>query len=179
MGPDSRALILGYRGQLPRIAPDVFVAPGAVIIGDVEIGAGASVWFGCVVRGDVHFVRIGARTNVQDRSVIHVTHTGIPTLIGEDVMIGHGCLIHACRLDDRCFVGMGAVVMDEARVETGAMVAAGALVTPGKRVPSGQLWAGRPARHLRDVTPVERAEWPELIEHYAGLAAEYRAALSV
>jgi carbonic anhydrase/acetyltransferase-like protein (isoleucine patch superfamily) len=119
-------------------------------------------------------VRIGERTNVQDGCIVHVTRTGIPTVIGAEIMIGHACVIHACTLQDRCFVGMGAVVMDEAVVETGAMVAAGALVTPGKRIPAGQVWGGRPARYLRDVRPEESAEWPDLVAHYVDLAAEYR-----
>ena len=101
-------LLLPYRDQRPRVAPTAWVAPGASLIGDVEIGPEASIWFGCVVRGDVHFVRIGERSNVQDGTVIHVTHTGIPALIGREVMIGHGSVIHACTLSDGCFVGMGA-----------------------------------------------------------------------
>ena len=169
-------LLLRYRDQRPRVAPTAWVAPGVSLIGDVEIGPEASIWFGSVVRGDVHFVRIGERSNVQDGTVIHVTHTGIPALIGREVMIGHGSVIHACTLADGCFVGMGAVVMDEAVVETGGMVAAGALVPPGRRVPAGQLWAGRPARYLREVRPEESAEWPGLVQHYVDLAQEYRQA---
>jgi carbonic anhydrase/acetyltransferase-like protein (isoleucine patch superfamily) len=174
MPPDP--VILPWRGTLPRVDPQAFVAPGATVIGDVEVAAGASVWFGAVVRGDVHFVRIGARTNVQDASIVHVHHQGIPALIGAEIMIGHACVIHACTLEDRCFIGMGAVVMDEAVVETGAMVAAGALVPPGRRVPAGELWAGRPARLQRKIRPDEHAHWRHLVDHYEKLAAEYRAA---
>jgi carbonic anhydrase/acetyltransferase-like protein (isoleucine patch superfamily) len=173
----ERALILPWRGVRPRVAPTAFLAPTATVIGDVEIGADSSVWFGAVVRGDVHHVRIGARTNVQDRTVVHVTHTGIPALLGDEIMIGHACVIHACTLESRCFVGMGAILMDNAVVETGAMVAAGALVTPGRRVPAGELWAGTPARFVRKVRPEEHAEWQHLVEHYAALAAEYRSSL--
>lgn len=175
MPPDSGPRLIPYRGQLPRIAASAFVAPGASVIGDVEIGPEASVWFGAVVRGDVHHVRIGARSNLQDGTVVHVTRTGIPALIGTEVMVGHACLIHACTLEARCFVGMGAVLMDEVRVESGAMVAAGALVPPGRRIPAGQLWAGRPARYVRDVREDETASWPDLVQHYVELAAEYRA----
>ncbi len=169
-------LLLPYRGRRPRLAADVFIAPGASLIGDVEIGAGSSVWFACVVRGDVNVVRIGAGSNLQDGSVIHVSRReGGRTTIGDHVTIGHMALIHACTLEDGSFVGMRAVIMDEAVVESGAMVAAGALVTPGKRVPSGQLWAGSPARFLRDLKPDELDLITYLSEHYAKLAAAYLA----
>lgn len=144
------------------------------MIGDVWVGEGASLWFGCVVRGDVCHVRIGARTNVQDGTIIHVTHTGIPTLIGQEVMIGHRCVIHACTVESRAFIGMGATLMDESVVESGAMVAAGALLTPGKRAKSGELWGGVPARRLREVTAAEQEEWVHQVEHYVGLATTYR-----
>lgn len=173
----ERALILPWRGVRPRIAPSTFLAPTATVIGDVEIGPDSSVWFGAIVRGDVQPIRIGARTNVQDGTVVHVTHTGIPTLLGDEIMIGHACVIHACTLESRCFIGMRATLMDEAVVETGAMVAAGALVTPGRRIPAGELWAGTPARFVRKVRPEEHAEWEHLVDHYAALAAEYRASL--
>ncbi len=174
----EQPLILPWRGTRPRVAESAFVAPGATVVGDVEIGEQSSVWFGAVVRGDVQPIRIGARTNLQDRTVVHVTHTGIPTLLGDEIMIGHACVLHACTLESRCFVGMGAILMDEVVVESGAMVAAGALVTPRRRIPAGELWAGMPARFVRRVRDEEHAEWRHLVEHYAGLAAEYRAALS-
>ena len=166
-------LTLPYRGILPTIAPDVWVAPNAAVIGDVVIGAGSGVWFACTIRGDVNEVRIGSRTNIQDGTVVHVSGDGQGTYIGDGVTIGHMAVIHACTLGDGSFIGMGAVVMDDAEVETGGMVAAGALVTPGKRVLSGQLWTGRPARHTRDLTPEEAAYIPESARRYAALAAEY------
>ncbi len=177
MAPDGglSGLLLGYRGARPRLAPDVFVAPGAAVIGDVEVGSESSVWFGCVVRGDVCHVRIGARTNIQDHTVVHVTHTGIPTLIGDEVTVGHRCVLHACTIEDGAFIGMCATVMDEAVVESGAMVAAGALVPPGKRVRRGELWGGVPARCLRSLRADELALWPERVSHYVELAASYRA----
>lgn len=168
--------ILPYRGTLPRIAPDAFVAPGAVVIGDVEIGSQASLWFGCVARGDVNWIRIGARSNVQDGTVIHVHHAGPATAIGAEVTVGHGCIIHACTLGDRSFIGMGATVMDGVVVEPEAMIAAGALVTPGKRVPSRELWAGAPARFLRPLRPDELDSHREQSQLYVDLAAEYLAA---
>ncbi len=170
--------MLPYRGCLPRLAPDAFVAPGATLIGDVELGAQASVWFGCVVRGDVQQVRIGARTNFQDGSIIHVSREGLPTLIGVEVTIGHGCIVHACTLEDRAFVGMGSVILDGAVVASEGMLGAGSLLSPGKRVGSRELWLGRPARFVRPVSDEERAVLDEQNRHYVELAAEYRAALA-
>jgi len=163
-----------YRDQLPRVAPDAFVAPGAALIGDVEIGPLASVWFGCVVRGDVHQIRIGARTNVQDGTIIHATRDRFATLIGEEVTIGHRALVHGCTLEDRAFIGMGATVMDGATVESTAMLAAGALLTPGKRIPAGQLWTGTPARYARDLSADEIAVHAEQNLLYVELGREYR-----
>lgn len=169
-------LLLPYRGQRPELAPDVFLAPGATLVGDVRVGPASSIWFGCVVRGDVCRVRIGARTNLQDGTIVHVTHTGLATEIGDEVTIGHRCLLHACTIEERAFVGMGATVMDEAVIETGGMLAAGALLAPGKRVATGELWGGVPARFLRALEPAERAVWAERVQHYVELAAEYRSA---
>ncbi len=160
---------------MPTISPKAFIAPGAAVIGDVEIGAETGVWFGCVIRGDVNIIRIGERTNIQDGTVIHVTrHTG-PTIIGSGITIGHSALLHACTLEDDCFIGMRATIMDGAVVESGAMVAAGALVTPGKRIPKGQLWAGNPARYFRDLTKEEQAFIPVSAENYVKHAREYLA----
>lgn len=167
-------LILPFRGQTPRIAADAFIAPTAAIIGDVEIGSASSVWFGCTVRGDVHRIRIGERTNIQDGSVVHVTKDKFSCTIGSDILIGHLALIHGCVLEDGCFIGMKATVMDGAVVEARAMVAAGALVTPGKRVKAGEMWAGSPAKFVRALTPEELAGFKHATTHYAQLAAEYR-----
>ncbi len=168
------ALILPYRGVTPRIAAGVFIAPNAAIIGDVTIAAGASVWFSCTIRGDVNRIDIGARSNIQDGTVIHASYRKAPTVIGADVLVGHMATLHACTIEDGGFVGMGAIVLDEAVVETGALVAAGALIAPGKRVTRGQLWAGRPARYVRDVTEEEAAFNRWSIDHYRQLADEYR-----
>ena len=173
--------ILPYRGEyhpggiVPTISPKAFIAPGAAVIGDVHIGEDSGVWFGCVIRGDVNSVRIGSRTNIQDGTVIHVTrHTG-PTHIGSNVTIGHSALLHACTLEDACFIGMRATIMDGVVVESGAQVAAGALVTPGKRIPAGQLWAGSPAKYFRDLTPEDTAFIPISAENYVKHAREYLA----
>src|SRR5687767_13817637 len=162
-GRMAGANLLSFGGKAPRIDPQAFVAPGAQLIGDVEIGAEASIWYNCVLRGDVNRIRIGARTNIQDGSVVHVDspkpghEEGHPTLIGADVLIGHLAMVHGCILHDRAFVGLGAIVMDGCEIESDAMLAAGAMLTPGKRIPSGQLWAGRPAKYNRDLTPEELA----------------------
>ncbi len=165
--------IIIHHGVTPTIAADCFVASTAVVIGDVVIGKQSSVWFGCVLRGDVHAIRVGDRTNIQDGTVVHVTDGGLGCYIGSDITIGHGAILHACTLQDGSFVGMGATVMDGAVVETGAMVAAGALVTPGKVVKAGELWGGSPARMLRRLTAEELAGFPESAHHYAELAATY------
>lgn len=177
----QNALLLPYQGEYspeivrPRVDASAFLAPGAAIIGDVEIGAESGIWFGCVVRGDVNRIRIGARTNIQDGTVIHVTRDTGPTTIGSDVTIGHAALLHACTLEDACFVGMRATIMDDVVVESGGWVAAGALLTPGKRVPSGELWAGSPARLFRKLTEEEQRFIYESADNYVRLAREHKA----
>ena len=171
-------IILPYREILPKIAPSAFIAPSATVIGDVEIGDEAGIWFGCILRGDVNIIRIGARTNIQDGTIIHVSKDGQGTFIGDDVTIGHMVLLHACTLQSGCFIGMHATIMDDCVVETGGMLAAGALLTPGKRIAAGQLWAGSPARPLRDVGEAERAVIARTIPRYVGLAREYRDAIT-
>ncbi len=116
------------------------------MIGDVELGAGVGIWFHCVLRGDTNLIRIGARTNIQDGTILHVNAGKLPCLIGDDVTVGHAAIVHACTLEDRAFVGMGATVLDGAVIEDGGMLAAGALLTPGKRIGRNELWAGSPAR---------------------------------
>ncbi len=170
------ASILPYKGIWPKIDPSAFVAPGASIVGDVEIGARSSVWFDCVLRGDVNVIRIGTESNIQDGTVIHVTGTnGQGTHIGDGVTVAHSALLHDCRLEDGCFIGMQACVMDRAVVETSAMVAAGALVTPGKRVPRGELWSGRPAKLLRPLSDAELAEIDRIRGVYVRLSRDYLA----
>ncbi len=165
--------ILPHKGILPKIASGVFIAPTATIIGDVEIGEDSNIWFGCVVRGDVNVVRIGERTNIQDGTVVHVNRKKWGTYIGNDITIGHMALIHACTLEDGCFIGMHATVMDGCVVEEGAMVAAGALVTSGKRVGKGELWAGSPAKLLRPMNENDRESFATTAPHYVRLAHLY------
>ena len=179
------AKLIDFEGKSPRIDPAAFVAPGARLIGDVEIGPEASIWYNCVLRGDMNLIRIGARSNLQDGTVIHVDPPrpggppeGFPCLIGEEVLIGHMAMVHGCTLQDRAFVGLGSIVMDGCVVEGDAMLAAGAMLTPGKRIPSGQLWAGRPARFVRELRPEDLAGMKMGVAHYVALAKRHAAALS-
>ena len=172
------ALIKPHHGKVPRIDASAFVADNAVIIGDVEIGAKASIWYAVVLRGDTNAIRIGAGTNVQDGTIIHVNHEregalGTRAEIGADVTIGHMALLHACTLEDGCFIGMRACVMDGVVVEGAAMVAAGALITPGKRIRRGELWAGSPAKLLRQLSEKEIAYFAYAARHYRDLAASH------
>jgi carbonic anhydrase/acetyltransferase-like protein (isoleucine patch superfamily) len=170
------SVILTYEGAAPRIDPTAFIAPGAVLVGDVIVGPEASIWYGCVLRGDVASITIGARANVQDGTIVHVSRKNGPTVIGEGAMIGHRAVIHACTLEPGAFVGMSATVMDKAVVEGGAMVAAGALITPRKRVPAGELWAGAPAKLLRALSDEEAAYIPDSVAHYVRLGQAHRRA---
>lgn len=166
-------LILPYKGRLPTIHDSAFIAPNAVIIGDVEIGANTGIWFNCVVRGDMNEIRIGANTNIQDGTIIHVDSRTYPTRIGDSITVGHMCLLHACTLEDGCMVGMQATVMDGAVVEHGALVAAGSLVPPGKKVSAGEVWAGSPARRLRQVGDRDKDMLEYIWSGYVDLAQEY------
>ena len=164
--------IMPFHGKVPQIHDSAFIAPGCRIIGDVEIGPDASIWYNCVLRADVNRIVIGARTNVQDGTVIHcdspdpANPDGFPTLIGEDVLIGHMAMIHGCVLEDRAFVGLSATVMNGCVIESDGMLAASALLSPGKRIASRQLWAGSPAKHLRDLTDAALAEMQEGVRRY-------------
>jgi carbonic anhydrase/acetyltransferase-like protein (isoleucine patch superfamily) len=168
-----------YRNQLPRLGSRAYIDPAAIVIGDVEVGDDASLWPCTVARGDVNFIRIGARTNVQDGAVLHVTHDGpytpggFPLVIGADVTIGHGAILHACTLEDVCLIGMHATVLDGARVCRHAMVGAGALVTPGKVVGTGELWLGNPARCVRRLSDREIEQLHYSAQHYVRLKNEY------
>ena len=167
-------MIRDFKGKNPVIDETAFIAENAVIIGDVTIGRDTGIWYGCVLRGDVNDIKIGERTNIQDGTVIHVSSTTQGTYIGDDVTIGHMALIHACTIGDRAFIGMQACVMDDAKVEDEAMVAAGALVTSGKIIPSRQLWAGRPAKYVRDLRDDEIDFLKFSAERYVRLSKEYK-----
>lgn len=166
--------ILPFMGRMPAVDAGAWVAPTAAIIGDVTLGEGASVWYNCVLRGDVMPIRVGPRSNIQDGTVVHVTRQLAETVIGADVLVGHSCMIHGCTLMDHAFVGLGAIVMDGCVVEPDGMVAAGALLTPGKRVGPRELWAGRPAKFVRLLSDEEVARNRAGAAGYVRLAAAHR-----
>lgn len=174
-------LIYPYDNFRPRIAASAWIAPTAIVIGDVEIGENVSIWYGCVLRGDGNRIVIGAGSNIQDGSIIHVNSEpggsrGAPghvCEIGADVTVGHLALIHACRLENGAFVGMKACVMDGAVIEGGSVVAAGALVTPNKRVRRGELWAGSPAKPMRSLSEAEIADFASTAPYYVKRAQSF------
>ncbi len=174
-GSTRHGLLLPYDDHSPSIAPDACIAPTAVLIGDVSVGAGSCVLFNCTLRGDVNFIRIGAQSNIQDGTVIHVSRNGSGTTIGDRVTVGHSVLLHACTLEDDSFVGMGATVMDDSIVEGGAMVAAGSLVTPRKHIRRGELWAGRPARLWRAMDPARLERNSHTWNNYYRMSRKYLA----
>jgi len=170
----SGPLLLPYGGILPTVAEDAFVAPGAVVIGDVEIGSQSSVWFNVTIRGDVAPIRIGDRSNVQDNSVLHVD-AGTPCVIGNDVTIGHGAIVHACTVEDGVLIGMGAVVLSRARIGAGALIAAGAVVGEDAFVEPGAVMMGVPAKPRRIMDQTEREKLMDNARRYVAGSARYRA----
>jgi gamma-carbonic anhydrase len=170
--------IITLNGHTPRIHDTAFIAPGCRIIGDVEIGEGASIWYNCVIRADVNAIRIGARSNIQDGSVIHCDGLpGFATIIGEDCLVGHMAMLHGCMLHDRGFAGLGTIVMDGCVIESDAMLAAGAMLTPGKTIPSGEMWAGRPAKLMREIDAAGQMGNRLGAVHYVHNAQRHRAAI--
>lgn len=164
-------------GITPRLGRDVFVAPNASVIGDVVIGDESSIWFGTVVRGDAFPIRIGARTNVQDNAVVHITGGKAATTIGDDVTVGHLALVHGCTVGNRCLIGMGSIVLDGAVIEDECLIAAGALVPPGMRVPARSLVMGRPGKVVRALTESDLAHIRDAAAVYVAHAREYVAEL--
>jgi gamma-carbonic anhydrase len=168
------ASILSYRGVSPKIHPSVYIAEGARIIGDVEIGKECSIWFNAVIRGDVNYIRIGEQTNIQDSSVLHVTHTTYPLIVGKGVTVGHNAVLHAARINDYCLVGMGAIILDNALVGPYALVAAGAVVLENTVIPEGVMAAGIPAKVVRTLSGEERNFLVKSAQNYVGYAATYK-----
>ena len=173
-------MLIGYKGLLPKLQEDVFIAPTASVVGDVEIGKDSSIWFGTVVRGDVHSIKIGARTSIQDLSMVHVTHfkgddksTGNPTIIADDVTIGHKVMLHGCHIKDRVLVGMSATILDGAVIGEDSIVGAGALVTKNKQFPPRSLIMGSPAKVVRRLSEEEIAELSASAMRYVGFKNEY------
>jgi carbonic anhydrase/acetyltransferase-like protein (isoleucine patch superfamily) len=166
--------ILPYRGKFPEIDESVFIAEGAVVIGDVVIGRDSNIWFNAVIRGDVNYIRIGERTNIQDGCILHVTTEKYPLIVGNDVTVGHGAILHGAIIRDKCLIGMGAVVLDRAEVQSYSLVAAGSLVRQGFVVPEGTLVAGVPAKVVRELTEEEKKAIEESAIHYVELSREYK-----
>jgi carbonic anhydrase/acetyltransferase-like protein (isoleucine patch superfamily) len=166
-----------YQDRWPKLGERVFLAPGAMVVGDVELGDDVSIWFGAVVRGDVNRIRIGAGSNLQDGVVVHVTHETHATSIGAGVVVAHSVVLHGCTVEDGALVGIGARVLDGAVVEAGAQVGAGAVVAPGQRVPAGHLALGVPARVRRPLSDEELRTIGEIRDRYVALKERYRAAL--
>ena len=169
--------IYSLDGITPKVAPDAFIAPGAAVVGDVEIGSETGIWFHCLVRGDINIVRIGARTNIQDGTIVHVDSGEFATYIGDEVTVGHNAVIHACTLKKRAFVGISATVLDGAVIEEGGVLGAGGLLTPGKVIGRNELWVGSPAKLVRVMSDEERKRFDRNAEVYRQLAARFRAGL--
>lgn len=163
-----------HKGVWPTFDGQVFVAPGAKVIGDVTIGHGSGVWFNTVIRGDDTYIRIGRHTNIQDGSVIHVQWSTHPTVVGDYVTVGHNVILHGCTVGDHCLIGMGAIVLTGAEIGEGSIIGAGAIVTEGKKIPPGSLVVGAPGRVIRAVTDQEAAAIRESARHYHEKISNYR-----
>lgn len=170
-------MIQKFEDIQPRIHASVFVAPSAWIIGETEIGEGSSVWFGSVIRGDVNYIKIGERTNIQDLSMLHVTNREAPLpaplVIGDDVTIGHRVVVHGCTIGNRCLIGMGSIILDRAVIEDDCMIGAGSVVTPGTKIPAGHMAFGSPAKIIRPLREDEKQMLVLSAAHYRHLASLY------
>ncbi|WP_010518437.1 gamma carbonic anhydrase family protein [Croceivirga radicis] len=168
-------LIKTVNGKTPVWGADCFIAENATIVGEVSMGSQCSVWFNAVLRGDVHFIKIGNKVNVQDGAVIHCTYQKSPTTIGNNVSIGHNAIVHGCTIEDNVLVGMGAIVMDDCVLESNSIIAAGAVVTKGTRVPSGTIFAGMPARKIKEVSPeLSRGEIDRIANNYVKYSSWFK-----
>jgi carbonic anhydrase/acetyltransferase-like protein (isoleucine patch superfamily) len=167
-------MIRPFKGRFPEIDPSAFIADSAEVIGDVVIGENSSVWFGSVVRGDVYYIRIGARTNIQDGSVLHVTNGRHATILEDEVTVGHRVTLHGCYVERNSLIGIGAILMDEVRIGERSLVAAGSLITPGTIIPARSLVMGSPARVKRPLTDEEAANLDYFWKNYVALSSEYR-----
>lgn len=167
--------IIAWQGYQPRLAAGVFLASGAVVIGQVSLAEDVNVWFNTVIRGDVNTITVGARTNIQDNTTVHVTSKTSPTVIGSDVTIGHNAVIHACTIEDLCLIGMGSTILDGAVIRQGSFVAAGSVVTPGKIMPPGMMIMGSPAKPVRELTEQEKIFLHTSARDYVKTAQSYLA----
>lgn len=168
-------MIRSYRRRLPQIAASAYIDESAVVIGDVQIGEDSSVWPGVVIRGDVHYIRIGERTNIQDGSVLHVMRDQHPLVLGDNVTVGHGALLHGCTIESRCLIGMGSIILNGAKIGAGSIIAAGTLVTEGAVVPPGSLYMGHPGKLRRALTAEDQASIDNYAQRYVEYKETYRA----
>ena len=166
-------MIKYFENKQPRLGKNVYISETAMVIGDVTLGDEVNIWFGAVLRGDMHYIKIGNRTNIQDNSVVHVTTGVSPTNIGNGVTVGHGAIIHGCTIEDDCLIGMGAILMDDAVIGAGSLIGAGALVPPNMKIPKNSLVVGSPGKVIREITEVERKMILERPQEYIDLASIY------
>ena len=167
------AIILPFKGAMPKIGKNVFLAENAVVIGDVEIGDNTNIWYGVVIRGDVNFIRIGSRTNIQDGTIIHVGRADGPTIIGDNITIGHMCLIHACILKNNSFIGMHSTILDYAMIGEYSLIGAKSLVAMKRNIPDYEIWYGNPIRKQKDIDEKIKKMIADSATHYCKLANEY------
>ena len=167
-------MIRNFEDKQPRIDPTAFIAETAVVIGDVEIGERSSIWYGTVVRGDVHYIRIGNRTNIQDQSIIHVSGGTDPTVLEDEITVGHRVTLHGCYVETGCLIGIGSILLDGVRVGRNSLVAAGSLVTPRTLIPPGSLVMGSPAKVKRPLTEAELTDLPKFWQNYTSIIDRYK-----
>lgn len=168
-------LMKSVRGKTPIIGEDCFIAENATIVGEVTMGDQCSVWFNAVLRGDVHFIKMGNKVNVQDGAVVHCTYEKSPTTIGNNVSIGHNALVHGCTIKDNVLVGMGSIIMDDCVVESNSIIAAGAVLTKGTHVPEGSIFAGMPAKKIKDISPeLSKGEIDRIANAYIKYASWFK-----
>ena len=167
-------MILKFDNKKPIIHKSCYISQNTSIIGDVKIGKDTSIWVGTTIRGDMNYIEIGQRTNIQDNSIVHVTTDIAPTIIGDGVTIGHGAIIHGCKIKDNCLIGMGSIIMDEAIINEGSMIAAGAIITPKTIVPKNTLMVGIPAKPIREITKNEYNEILDRAQHYIDFSKKYK-----
>jgi carbonic anhydrase/acetyltransferase-like protein (isoleucine patch superfamily) len=166
-------MIKQFGTKSPQLGRDVYISESAAVIGEVTLGSEVNIWFGAVLRGDMHYIKVGRRSNIQDNAVVHVTTAVSPTTIGNNVTVGHGAIIHGCTIEDNCMIGMGAVVMDDAVVGEGSLIGAGALVPPNMKIPPKSLVVGMPGKIVREVSEVEYQMIIDRPQEYIDLAAQY------
>lgn len=166
-------MIYDFNGKTPDIDKTSYISPSVDVIGDVSIGKDSSIWFGSVVRGDMNYIKIGSRTNIQDNSTVHVTTDLYPTIIGDEVTIGHNVIVHGCQIENRCLIGMGSIIMDGVVIGSGSLIGAGALISPGTKIPPNSLVVGLPGKIVRSTTSKEQNEIIERAQHYIDFSKKY------